>query len=964
MRSPPPARTIGPAPSAEAALDRAAPAPPPAGASAVGGPWPPRSLGLSSREGSPTSGPLAPRPGGVSAVGWLAGGWVAGLVLAAWGAALHGVPAAVGAGLALAVGLGLLMGAGRTPMPADADAPAMQAGDAVAEAASEVGGEVGADVGGEACPDAGRRRRAGTVHGALAAAARFAAQGGQALRPLATRLRSGPVLAAAALVCALGLDARPVSHAARVLPGEARVEAVVHRVTLGDEGATAVIRLLAGQRLEDGAALPAGARVRVRLPADPARAPGDRARAAPREGARVRALLSLRPAPGFRNPTPHPPWAGSSPVDATARTLGGTGLEVVAPAGPLAALRAHVRGALADTLDPRAAGLARALVLGDGSAPAPGDAAAMRGAGLAHVLAVSGMHVTLCAGLLLSALRLGLGRLTPLARRVDPRRVASALGAPLALLYAAFAGGAPSALRAGLASAIAFALVAAGRRPRAGPVAAVAALGLAIASPEDAARPAYLLSVLATGALVSAPRADPSRADPSFVASTTGAPQPARGGVGAYARDALTAAARTTIATAPLVLWCFEGVPAVGVVANVLLVPFGSFVLLPLANLHALLAAIDLRLGALSGPPFEVVARAFVAAADAFAAADLGAALPPLSLAEGLLVTALCGALLVVRPRPEGPWWLRPWPYAAVLLAGAAALAASELHLRATEAPRGVLRATFVDVGQGDATLVDLPDGSLMLVDAGGAPGGGPDPGARALLPLLRARRRDRIDVVVLSHPHPDHYGGLPALLDAVAVGEVWDSGQAEAEHPDGEASRLLARARRLGARVRRPEELCGRPILRGGARIDVLWPCPAHDPLLEANDNSLVVRVAFGRRSLLLAGDVEREAEAAIARTVGRAARADVLKVAHHGSRTSSTPPFLAAVAPRLAVISAGLHNRFGHPHPEVEEALAARGTTALRLDAVGGVTAVTDGERWVVRDRHGARRWALDSR
>jgi competence protein ComEC len=112
----------------------------------------------------------------------------------------------------------------------------------------------------------------------------------------------------------------------------------------------------------------------------------------------------------------------------------------------------------------------------------------------------------------------------------------------------------------------------------------------------------------------------------------------------------------------------------------------------------------------------------------------------------------------------------------------------------------------------------------------------------------------------------------------------------------------------------------------------------------------------------LLLAGDVEHEAEATIARTVGANARADVLKVPHHGSRTSSTPPFLAAVGPRLGVISAGLHNRFGHPHPEVVEALDARGVKTVRIDRTGGVTLVTDGRTWTARDRFGSVFWRLE--
>jgi competence protein ComEC len=246
-------------------------------------------------------------------------------------------------------------------------------------------------------------------------------------------------------------------------------------------------------------------------------------------------------------------------------------------------------------------------------------------------------------------------------------------------------------------------------------------------------------------------------------------------------------------------------------------------------------------------------------------------------------------------------------------------------------------------VGQGDSILLDFPDGSVMLVDAGVAR---PDVGRAAILPLLEARRRARIDVLALTHPHPDHYGGLASVLEGIEVGELWDSGQAESESPDGPASQLLATARARGVRVRSPAELCGHGRRFGGARVDVLWPCAAYDPGYDPNDNSLVLRVTYGERALLLVGDLERHGEAML---LARRAplRADFLKVGHHGSRTSSTAAFLAAVRPRFAAISAGRYNHYGHPHRETLEALAAVGAEVLRTDLHGGVVVTTDGHR-----------------
>jgi len=264
-------------------------------------------------------------------------------------------------------------------------------------------------------------------------------------------------------------------------------------------------------------------------------------------------------------------------------------------------------------------------------------------------------------------------------------------------------------------------------------------------------------------------------------------------------------------------------------------------------------------------------------------------------------------------------------------------------------------------VGQGDAALVDLPDGTLMLVDAGGNPGGGPDPGARVLLPLLQARRRDAIDLLVLTHPHPDHYGGLEALLGQVPIREIWDSGQGAAEREQSGTARasaeLLDRARALGSRVRLPSELCGQVQTRGRATLHLLAPCPAYDSGYDPNDNSLVLRIDIGRRRLLFTGDVEAHAEGQLVQQQREALRADVLKVPHHGSRTSSSLELLAAVQPSIAVVSAGATNSFGHPHREVLARLEARVAHVFSTAQHGGTVVLTDGNTLLLETWSGAK-------
>jgi competence protein ComEC len=146
------------------------------------------------------------------------------------------------------------------------------------------------------------------------------------------------------------------------------------------------------------------------------------------------------------------------------------------------------------------------------------------------------------------------------------------------------------------------------------------------------------------------------------------------------------------------------------------------------------------------------------------------------------------------------------------------------------------------------------------------------------------------------------------------------------------------------GTRVKAPGELCGHARAFGAARIDVLWPCPSYDAGYDPNDNSLVLRVRYGAHTFLFTGDIEAHAEQALLAS-GVDLHADVLKVAHHGSHTSSSAAFLRAVSPRLAVISAGAVNRFGHPHADVVQRLQAVAQTVVDLGKTGGVIVRSDG-------------------
>lgn len=252
----------------------------------------------------------------------------------------------------------------------------------------------------------------------------------------------------------------------------------------------------------------------------------------------------------------------------------------------------------------------------------------------------------------------------------------------------------------------------------------------------------------------------------------------------------------------------------------------------------------------------------------------------------------------------------------------------------------GNLEVNAIDVGQGDSLLVTFPQGAAMLIDGGGTLAYGQarvsnfDTGEDVVSPYLWSRGIRRLDVVIATHSHQDHIGGLTAVLDNFRPAQLWTGANPS---PD-----LTAHAKSLGIQVIEQRARPAEPF--SGTQLEILAPSQDYASAVPGNNDSLALRIVYGSRSFLLTGDLERPVEdQLLARQEIR--HSDVLKVGHHGSKTSTSQEFLDLAAPSIAMISVGYYNTFGHPHPDVLDRLNHRHTTILRTDQDGLASVRTDG-------------------
>ncbi len=547
------------------------------------------------------------------------------------------------------------------------------------------------------------------------------------------------------------------------------------------------------------------------------------------------------------------------------------------------AARHHLLEALGDR---PYAGVIVALAIGDQQAIPPDQWQVFTRTGVNHLMSISGLHITMVASMvLLLVLRLW-RRSETLVLKLPAVRAATHCGLIVALAYAALSGFAVPAQRTVYMLAVVAIALWSGWSARSTAVLAAAAALVIVLDPMAVIAPGFWLSFGAVAVIMLAG------------GSRIGRP----GWFRAWAQTQWA----VTLALVPFLLAMFQQVSLVSPIANAFAIPLVSLVVVPLA-----LAASVLPLDWIASAAHLVMKFCMLLLQ---ALSDLPDAVwqqhaPP----AWAVPIAVAGALWMLLPRGFPARWV-----------GAMMMLPQFLSMPAKLSP-GELRMTVLDVGQGLAVVVRTRSHAL-LYDTGPAFTEQIDAGGRIVVPYLRAAGLSRLDGMVISHDHSDHSGGALSVLQAFPVG--WLASSLPEEH----AIRIAATR----------SWFCdaGESWEWDGVSFEFLYPQPGdyNDPDEKDNDRSCVLRVVSPFGSVLLPGDIERFSESRLLQSSGNL-RTDVLLAPHHGSRTSSTPEFVHAVAPVVTVFSVGYRNRFGHPHPAVSARYRQAGSRTLRTDLSGAL-------------------------
>ncbi|NIQ02556.1 MAG: DUF4131 domain-containing protein [Nitrospinaceae bacterium] len=648
------------------------------------------------------------------------------------------------------------------------------------------------------------------------------------------------------------------------------------------------------------------------------------------------------------------------------------------PPGLLTELRTHVRSTMLSFfdrhLDNEAAALLKAMVLGEKQHLSEELRQSYIDTGLAHLMAVSGLHIGFVAGacylILYPVVFYVLGKYRPQWALLGFGRKIVALLCLLPVLFYMFLVGTKiSALRAGIMVVVYLLAVLINREKNLVNALLVAAFLILIWNPEAVVGPGFLLSFGALITIVLAieyvgrPSDDPldQMGEAPWYRRGRGirAGEPSwRERVVDLFYGTLFISLAALLGTLPILIYFFNHFSLGGIFLNLLLVPLTSL-LIPLGLLTAFLAMLWEPLGSLLIPLPGMLLEIFVEVpqwAAALPYMSLNVPTPP-ALCAVLYYFLLFGIPLWFRFRDSFPS-LDPgktpaWKYGAPFCFPVAAglMIALFLWPRWFHFKNGELSIFLLDVGQGESIYMEFPNGKTLLLDGGGYYRNSLDVGRRVVAPFLWNRGLWHLDYVGVTHSDHDHMSGVESLADLMPVNHFLDR---IPEVPDRRIQKLKEQLVRRDTvpLVLEP----GRPLKIGGVRLIALHPTrefvdqgsPA-PPEKIGNDLSWVLRVDYGSFSMLLTGDITEKAERFLV-TQKAALRADILKVPHHGSRTSSLPEFIRAVRPREVLVSSGKHNIFHHPHPQIVQRYQEFGIPFWRTDRDGAIRIISNGSGYKI--------------
>ncbi len=601
-------------------------------------------------------------------------------------------------------------------------------------------------------------------------------------------------------------------------------------------------------------------------------------------------------------------------------------------------LRGPLRTWIGNKLPQPEQGLVQALLLGEKQGIPPPLREAFQAAGLAHVLAVSGLHVGLVAWLAFNAIRWILSRSYRLLLAVDVQKVTALLTCAPVTAYALLAGFHVSTQRA-LIMVVAFLFsIVAGREKDVWSTLCLAALLILAVNPDALFTISFQLSFGAVaGILWLAPAMDRHFQKPfgNGDPATTLLRRVTR-----YAFGLTTVTLAAVFFLFPLTIYYFHRVSLVSLPANLAATPILGLWLLPLGLISALafpvlpaLADLLLQGAALGAAGMGAVARSLSEPAAAVWV------ITPNRFEVVILYAVIVFGIFSLKGR-----------FRILFLVSLLVLAADIGYWIHETTLRRDLRVTYLDVGQGNSALVEFPRGKRMLIDGGGFMFSDFDVGRMVVAPYLWRRKIARIHTLVLSHPDADHMNGLRFIAAHFSPEELWYNG----DRVDSDSYRTFTETvNAAGIALRMPGD-SNIPNEIEGVGVEILHPPPytgCGAPGGPSNDRSLVLRLTHAGTSFLFPGDIERNAELQLISRTGRLLESDVLMAPHHGSDSSSSPAFLDLVQPEWCIISAGFRNRFGFPHQDVLARLSDRGIQVARTDLHGAIRVIAGRESLTVK-------------